>query len=43
MAVNATPARHQIGAEQVASAIRKPPLSVPVAAFDLATVANVGY
>ena len=43
MAVNATPARHEIGAEQVARAIRKPRLSVAVAVFDLATVANVGY
>jgi len=43
MAVNATPARDQIGAEQVAGAITQPPLSVLVAVLDLAIDANVGY
>jgi hypothetical protein len=43
VAVNAIPMGHQIGAEQVASAIRKPQLSVPVAVFDLAIAGNVGY
>jgi hypothetical protein len=43
MAVNATPARDQIGAEQVARAITQQPLSVLVAVLDLAIDANVGY
>jgi hypothetical protein len=43
MAVNATPARDQIGEEQVARVISRQRLSVAVTAFDLAIDANVGY
>ena len=42
MVVNATPARGQIGGEQVASAVRRARLSLAGTVFDLAIAANVG-
>lgn len=43
MAVNATPARDQIGADQVARAIRRLRLSVPDGVLDLSIATDVAY